>query len=409
MHILRNIFLFVFIAMLYSCKENSNAQVNPQSTDLAPVETYPPHTDFEPAFEGQTRAPGMQTEAELAIEVIAESIGRPWGITHLPDGRLLITDKFGFMQIFETNGNLISKVTGFPIVDTDGQGGLLDVTLDPNFETNRMLYWSYSEPYQEGNLTSIAKGRLAEDEKTIDNTEVIFRAEPAYKGRLHYGSRLLFDEEGYLFVSTGERSDKETRMQAQDLDSGYGKVFRMTTDGNPAPNNPFISDTSAIPQIYSYGHRNVQGLAIHPETQALWGGEFGPKGGDEINLIKPGKNYGWPIITYGLEYSGDAVGEGIAQKEGMEQPNYYWDPAISFSGITFYNGEISEWKNNLFLAGLAGSHIARLMLQDDKVVGEERLLADEGERFRDVHQGKDGKLYAITDSGKIYKIGAKQE
>lgn len=409
MHILRNIFLFVFIAMLYSCKENINAQVNPQSTDLDPVEAYPPHTDFEPAFEGQTRAPGMQTEAELAIEVIAESIGRPWGITHLPDGRLLITDKFGFMQIFETNGNLVSKVTGFPIVDTDGQGGLLDVTLDPNFETNRMLYWSYSEPYQEGNLTSIAKGRLAEDEKTIENTEVIFRAEPAYKGRLHYGSRLLFDEEGYLFVSTGERSDKETRMQAQDLDSGYGKIFRMTTDGNPAPNNPFISDTSAIPQIYSYGHRNVQGLAIHPETQALWGGEFGPKGGDEINLIKPGNNYGWPIITYGLEYSGDAVGEGIAQKEGMEQPNYYWDPAISFSGITFYNGEISEWKNNLFLAGLAGSHIARLMLQDDKVVGEERLLADEGERFRDVHQGKDGKLYAITDSGKIYKIGAKQE
>src|SRR5690554_493867 len=407
MHILRNVCLFVFIALLSSCKENSNAQVSAQTTD--PVETNPPHTDFKPAFEGQTRAPGMQTETGLDIDVIAESIGQTWGITHLPDGRLLITDKFGFMQIFDTDGNLISKITGFPAVDPDGQGGLLDVTLDPDFETNRMLYWTFSEPYQEGNLTSVAKGKLAGEEDTIENSEVIFRAEPAYNGRLHYGSRLLFDEDGYLFVSTGERSDKATRMQAQDLDSGYGKIFRMTTNGDPAPNNPFISNVEAVPQIYTYGHRNVQGLAIHPETKALWGGEFGPKGGDEINLIIPGKNYGWPIITYGLEYSGDAVGEGIAQKEGMEQPNYYWDPAISFSGITFYNGEISEWKNNLFLACLAGSHIARLKIENDKVVGEERLLADEGERFRDVHQGKDGKLYAITDSGKIYKISTKDE
>lgn len=405
MYAIKNIFLLVFIAILSSCKENGNAQINSAASD--PVETNPANTNYKPAFEGQTRAPGMQTTTDLQIDVIATSIGRPWGITHLPDGRLLITDKNGFMQIFKADGTLESKITGFPTVDSDGQGGMLDVTLDPDFGTNRLLYWTFSEPYQDGNLTAVAKGRLADDEKSIENPEVIFRAEPAYKGRLHYGSRLLFDKDGYLFVSTGERSDRQTRMQAQDLDSGMGKILRMTSDGSPAPNNPFISNTSAVPQIYSYGHRNVQGLALHPETKELWGGEFGPRGGDEINLIKPGKNYGWPIITYGLEYSGDPVGEGITEKEGMEQPNYYWDPAISFSGITFYNGEITEWKNDLFLACLAGSHIARIKLEGDKVIGEERLLEDERERFRDVHQGKDGKLYAITDSGKIYKIEKK--
>ncbi|HLS10984.1 MAG TPA: PQQ-dependent sugar dehydrogenase [Flavobacteriaceae bacterium] len=407
MYITRNILLLVFITLLSSCKENnSKAQVNSESLD--PVETRSPNTDFEPAFKEQTRAPGMQTETDLQIDILAESIGRPWGITHLPDGRLLITDKSGFMQIFNTDGTLVNKITGFPEVDTDAQGGLLDVTLDPEFNTNRLLYWTFSEPYQEGNLTSVAKGRLADDEKAIENPEVIFRAEPAYPGILHYGSRILFDKDGYLFVSTGERSDKETRMQAQNLNSGMGKILRMTSDGSPAPNNPFISNPKAVPQIYSYGHRNVQGLSLHPETGELWAGEFGPRGGDEINLIKPGNNYGWPIITYGLEYSGEAVGEGIAQKEGLEQPNYYWDPSISFSGITFYNGEISEWKNDLFLACLAGNHIARIKLEGDKVVGEERLLDNEGERFRDVHQGKDGKLYAITDSGKIYKIGKKK-
>lgn len=407
MHTIRNILLLLLITLLFGCKENSSAQVGSQTT-TDPVETYPPNTHFEPAFKEQTRAPGIHTSTDLQVDIIAKSIGRPWGITHLPDGRLLITDKSGFMQLFETDGKLVSKITGFPTVDSEGQGGMLDVALDPNFETNRFLYWTFSEPHQNGNLTAVGKGRLSKNEKTIENTEVIFRAAPVYKGRLHYGSRLLFDQEGYLFVSTGERSDKETRMQAQDLNSGLGKIFRITNDGSPAPNNPFISIPSAMPQIYSYGHRNVQGLALHPETKVLWDAEFGPKGGDEINLIKPGKNYGWPIITYGLEYSGAAVGEGIAQKDGMEQPVYYWDPAISPSGITFYNGEISEWKNDLFLACLSGNHIARLKFNGDQVSGEERLLEQEKERFRDVHQGNDGKLYAITDSGKIYRISKKK-
>lgn len=391
----RNIYLLFVISILYGCKDTSKAQNKLPST--VPVESQAPHTSYQPAFENQTRAPGMQTKTELEVTVLAQDIGQPWGITHLPDGRLLITDKTGFMQIFQTDGNLVTKITGFPRVDSDGQGGLLDVVIDPDFENNRFIYWSFSEPYENGNLTAVGKGTLAENEKTIENPEIIFRAEPAYDGRLHYGSRLVFDKEGNLFFSTGERSDLETRPQAQDLNSGLGKIFRL----NVTKSNLGISS-------YSYGHRNVQGLAIQPETGELWASEFGPKGGDEINLIKEGKNYGWPTITYGLEYNGKTLGEGLTQKEGMEQPIYYWDPSVSPSGITFYNGEIAEWENNLFLACLSGQHIIRLAMEKDKVIGEERLLVNEGERFRDVHQGKEGKLFAITDSGKIYSIGEKK-
>ena len=259
-----------------------------------------------------------------------------------------------------------------------------------------------------GNLTAVAKGRLSDDERSIQHAQVIFRAEPAYDGDKHFGSRLVFDRDGYLFVSTGERSDLATRPQAQQLNSALGKVLRITTDGKPAPGNPFIGKENVLPEIYSYGHRNVQGLALHPETGELWESEMGPRGGDELNRIEPGKNYGWATITYGIEYSGEKVGEGITQKEGMEQPVYYWDPVLSPSGITFYSGKsIPEWKNNIFLAGLSSNHIARLILQNNRVTGEERLLADEHQRFRDVTQGKDDALYAITDEGRLYKIGKK--
>lgn len=390
----RNIFLLFTISILYGCKESGKAQTKSKTTTS--VESQSAHTNYQPAFKEQTRAPGLKTESEIQVKVLAKDIGRPWGITHLPDGRLLVTDKNGFMQIFKTDGSLVTKITGFPKVDFQGQGGMLDVVIDPDFEKNRILYWSFSEPYKEGNLTAVGKGKLSEDEKTIEKPEVIFRAEPAYDGKLHYGSRLVFDSEDDLFFSTGERSDMETRAQAQDLNSGLGKIFKLNVQ---KPN---------VDGSYSYGHRNVQGLAIHPETGELWASEFGPKGGDEINLIKEGKNYGWPIITYGLEYSGETLGKAITEKEGMEQPVYYWDPSVSPSGITFYNGEISEWKNNLFIACLSGQHIIRLVIEKDKVIGEERLLENEGERFRDVHQGENGILYAITDSGKIYKISEKR-
>lgn len=395
-----SIILLIAISVLSCSHTKKDLPIQPGD----PVETKPPNTDYKPAFPNQTRVAGVKTHTPIKVEVIAQNIGRPWGITHFPDGRLLITDKSGFMQVFTTEGELVNKVTGFPTVVNQGQGGLLDVTLDPEFITNRMVYWTFSEPYQNGNLTAVAKGRLADNEKTIKNPGVIFRATPSYNGNLHFGGRLAFDNNGYLFVSTGERSDLATRPQAQQLESGLGKILKITKEGNAAPGNPFLSLQNAMPEIYSYGHRNVQGLAFQPETNELWSSEFGPKGGDEINFIEKGKNYGWPIITYGLEYSGKKVGDGITQKEGLEQPVYYWDPVVSPSGITFYNGEIEEWKNNLFVACLSGQHIIRLVIQNHRIVGEERLLEKEGERFRDVHQGKDGKLYAITDSGKIYKI-----
>jgi len=312
------------------------------------------------------------------------------------------------MRIATTSGSLSAPITGVPKVNDAGQGGLLGLALDPNFSTNRMLYWTFSEETPEGNLTAVAKGKLSNDEKRIENATVIYRATPAYNGVLHYGGRILFDKTGNIIFSTGERSDLQTRPQAQWLNSSLGKIIRITTDGKPAPGNPFGSKTEARPELYSYGHRNVQSLALHPVTGDLWECEMGPQGGDELNLIKPGRNYGWPTITYGEEYSGKKVGEGLTQKEGMEQPIYYWDPVLSPSGMTFYSSDaMPEWKNNLFVCGLNSNHIARLVIENNKVVGEERLLADEGQRFRDIAQGNDGALYAVTDEGRLYRIARK--
>jgi glucose/arabinose dehydrogenase len=294
------------------------------------------------------------------------------------------------------------------VVNFRGQGGLLGITIDPAFSQNRMVYWVFSENLPDGNVTSVAKGKLAADEKSIENATVIYRATPAYKGTLHYGGRILFDKAGNIIISTGERSDLVTRPQSQQLNSGLGKVIRITKDGKPAAGNPFAGRADARPELYSYGHRNIQGLAMHPATGELWENEFGPRGGDEVNLVQPGKNYGWPTITYGIEYGGDKIGGSLTQQAGMEQPVYYWDPVVSPSGMTFYSGNaIPEWKNNLFITCLSGQHIARLVIRNNRVVGEERLLANEGQRFRDITQGKDGALYAVTDQGRLYRIGKK--
>lgn len=397
---------------LYSCSNGTTgAETNNNTVDsiYPAVETNAANTKYKPAFEGQTRIAGVKTTTPFEGVVLNTTLKSPWGIASLPDGRLLITEKEGTFRIATADGKVSEPITGLPKVDTNGQGGLLGLTIDPNFETNRMIYFVFSEPSAEGNLTAVGKGKLAADEKTVENVAVIYRATPKYKGKLHYGGRILFDKSGNLIVSTGERSDLATRPQAQDLKSGLGKIVRITTDGAPAAGNPFAGKADVRPEIYSYGHRNVQGLALHPETGDLWETEFGPRGGDELNRIEPGKNYGWPIITYGLEYSGEKIGEPIQQKEGLEQPVYYWDPVLSPSGITFYTGDaIPEWKNNLFISGLSSTHIARLVIKDNKVVGEERLLAKEGQRFRDITQGKDGALYAITDLGRLYKIDKKK-
>ncbi|HUH25366.1 MAG TPA: PQQ-dependent sugar dehydrogenase, partial [Flavobacterium sp.] len=391
----------ILIFSVFSCQDDTQVKTDDGLITGDPVETLPPNTNYKPVFIGQTRIGSVKTTTELKIEQIAQNIGRPWGIVSLPNGNLLITDKTGFMQIFTSDGNLVAKVNGFPTVDNGGQGGMLDVAIDPDFNVNRMIYWTFSEPFGNGNLTSVAKGRLSNNQQTIENPTVIFRAEPSYKGSLHYGGRIVFDEQGHLYVSTGERSDLVTRVQAQQLDSALGKILKMDKNGQAIADNPFVTTTNAKPQIFSYGHRNVQGLAIHPETKQLWNSEFGARGGDEINLIDSGKNYGWPVISYGLEYSGEKIGEGITQKEGMEQPVYYWDPSVSPSGIDFYTGNtIPEWHNNLFVGALSGQHIIRIVIKNNKIVGEERLLADQKERFRDVLASHSNQsLYAITDSG----------
>lgn len=388
-------------------RTQSSDNNNTDTTHLSPVETKSPNSDYKPAFDGQTRIGGIKTTTPYKVEKIAGSIGPVFGIVSMPDGRLMITIKSGYMEIHDANGMLVKKITGFPDVVFAGQGGLLDVAFDPNFASNKIMYWSYAEKYQDGSLTAVAKGQLNEAAGKVENVSVIFRATPATNSTLQYGSRLIFDKDGDLLVSVGEKSITSARVQAQQLDSYLGKIVRITKDGKPAPGNPFAGKAGAKPEIYSYGHRNPDGLDINPSTGQLWEAEFGPRGGDEINIIHPGKNYGWPVITYGIEYSGEKMGEGIQQKAGMEQPVYYWDPVISPGGICFYKGDaIPEWKNNLFVASLSGKHVDRLVIKDHKVVGEERLLTDKDQRFRDVTY-LNNMLFAITDNGDIYRVSKK--
>lgn len=406
--IITSSFVLLLSVYTYGCNNNAtNKNSATDTTNLPPVETKGANTKYKPAFKGQTRVPGVKTTTAYKVEKIAENIGRPWAVVPMPDGRLLITEKTGFMQIHNANGTLVKKITGFPDVESGGQGGMLDVALDPSFNSNKMIYWSFSEKYGSGNLMAVAKGKLNEATGKVDNPIVIFRATPALNSRLHFGSRLLFDKNENLLVSTGERSNMEGRVQAQLLSSGLGKIFRITKDGKPANGNPFLNKPNVMPEIFSYGIRNAQSLDIHPVTGELWEAEFGPRGGDELNIIRAGKDYGWPTITYGIEYGGGKVGSGIQQQAGMEQPVYYWDPVLSPGGMAFYKGNtIPEWKNNLFIGGLSSAHIARLVIVNNKVVGEERLLEDKKERFRDVAY-HNGMLYTVTDNGNLYRISKK--
>lgn len=389
-------------------KGNGNDNTNDDVEKYPPVETANPNTSYPPAFQGQTRIYGLKTKAELDVKILNQNLQRPWGMAALPNGNWLITQKNGSMVVLNADGSLKSTINGLPAVNSGGQGGLLGITLDPQFAQNRMVYWTFSEDVSGGTVTAVAKGMLAENESSINNATVIYRAMPAYQGLLHYGGRLAFDGSGSLLVSTGERSDLATRPSAQDKATGLGKILRITREGQAASGNPFANDANALPELYSYGHRNVQGLAYDAATNVLWEVEFGPRGGDEVNRVEAGKNYGWPTITYGIEYSGGVIGDGITQQAGMEQPVYYWDPVVSPSGTVIYNAEYhSEWKGNLLIACLSGQHIVRLRIQNGKAAGEERLLSGENQRFRDVAVGTDGKLYAITDQGRFYQVGKK--
>ncbi|MFC3210184.1 PQQ-dependent sugar dehydrogenase [Planomicrobium okeanokoites] len=375
------------------------------------AETEPKVTEFEPAFPEQTRAPAVETETELNEEVIVEGLGVTWGMVEFEPNRLLVTqrDAAELLIVNLEDGSVSEPITGTPEVNSEDQGGLLDVTVAPDFDESRMVFLTFSQDIEGGTVTAVGKGALSEDETSLENFEVIFQATPAYEGTLHYGGRIIFDDDGNLFLTTGERSDVESRDRAQDLDAYLGKVIHITQDGEPVESNPFVEDEDALDGIYSYGHRNIQGIDFNPETGDLWIVEFGPQAGDELNIVEPGNNYGWPVVSYGLEYSGEFVNEGISEHEaqGFIEPRYYWDPTSAPSGMSFYNNDaIPEWENNLFIGGLAPNYIVRVIIEGDTIVGEERLLTDEVQRFRDILVTEDGALIASTDGGLIYKISA---
>lgn len=375
------------------------------STSLSPVESNPPNTTFSPAFSGQTRINSVRTSTAFQGTVLTSALSSPWGLVSLPDGRLLVTQKAGAMCIVTTSGSVSTPITGFPAVNNSGQGGLLDLAIDPNFTSNRMVYWTYVRSVTGGTIISVAKGRLADNEATIDSPTVIYNSTTPATPTSNYGSRILFDATGNLLVTFGDRTSTDIRAQAQAVNSSIGKVIRITTNGTAAPGNPTFTQAGALPELYTMGHRNAQGMAIHPVTGDIWLSEHGPRGGDEINRLQPGANYGWPVISYGEEYSGQPVGASSTQQAGMEQPVYYWEPVVSPSGITFYTGNrVPEWQNNLFLCSLTQTHLIRLVIDNNRVTGEERLLADQNQRFRDIIQGMDGAMYAITDEGRLYRI-----
>ncbi len=360
-----------------------------------------------PAFEGQTRVPEVISNIQLQTQTVTSSLTSPWSLQFLPDGRLLVTERRGQLVIVTTDGDISEPISGVADVDSRGQGGLLDVSLAPDFASSRMVYWSYAEPRGNGeNATAVARARLSDDETSLENPEVIFRQQPAWNSNLHFGSRLVWDNDGLLYVTLGERSHEGPRQLAQDLNTHLGKVVRINPDGSVPASNPFVDTEGAQPEIWSYGHRNPQSAALHPQTGELWTVEHGPAGGDEINKPEAGKNYGWPTITYGVNYNGSPVGQGVTSQEGMEQPIYYWDPVIAPGGMAFYQGEMfPAWSGNLLISSMRPGGVVRIMLDGDRVVGEERLLPRMG-RVRDLTVADDGAIWLITDAGALVRVTA---
>lgn len=373
------------------------------------AETEAPNTEYKPLLPNQTRSPEPAQKAQVETSVFAKGLDSPWAMEFLPDGRVIVTEKAGKIRIVAKDGTPGQPVAGVPKVDARGQGGLLDIALSPSFPSDRLVYISYAEPREKGNGTTVAKAKLIESDgkARLDDLKVIFRQTPAYEGDKHFGSRLVFAGDGKLFVTVGERSDKGPRVQAQDLSSGLGKVFRIETDGSAPKDNPFVGGEKARPEIWSYGHRNVQSAALDGQGR-LWTVEHGPRGGDELNRPRPGLNYGWPVVTYGIEYSGEKIGDGATQAGGTVQPVYYWDPVIGPSGMAFYDKDLfPDWKGEFIIGGLVSTGLVVLKLDGDKVVTEERVPLDH--RVRDVRVGPDGAVYALTeDDGQIVKLTPKK-
>jgi glucose/arabinose dehydrogenase len=380
----------------------------------AGVDPRPPNAPSQtPAFAGQTRAPEKRLDVAFDVVTVVDGLQNPWSVAFLPGGRMLITERPGRLRVLGTDGTLSAPVTGLPAVDARGQGGLLDVAIDPAFAKNQTIYWSYAEPREGGvNNTAVARGTFVDGAAPrVDNVQVIYHQMPSLNSPLHFGSRLVFGRDGTLFVTQGDRSITEGRMQAQRMDGLLGKIVRLNTDGTIPKDNPFVGKDGVRPEIWSLGHRNIQSAALHPTTGELWEVEHGTRGGDEINIARKGKDYGWPTIAYGIEYRGGPITGGITAQEGMEQPLYYWDPVIGPSGMAFYTADaFPAWKGSLFIGGHATNDLVRLSLDGEKVVGEERLLKDRKARIRDVRQGPDGALYLLTDaaSAQLLKLVPKK-
>lgn len=365
--------------------------------------------------------PGPPIAVGVGVTELNTSLSGPWGLAFLPDGRALVTEKGGRLKLLSATGTVQGEVTGIPAVVTDGQGGLLDVAIDPAFSANRRIYLSFSER-DSGNATlngtAVARAVLDLATRSLSNLTVIYRQTPKVASTGHFGSRLVFDRNGHLFVTLGDRQLNGERGFAQDLTRGHGKVVRITVDGNTAPGNPTWSTAGAQPEIWSLGHRNPQGAAVHPDTGELWISEHGPQGGDEINRVLAGRNYGWPLVSRGQEY-GTTTPVGTTTMAGMEDPVWVWDTltgdpwsgtgqksSIAPAGMTFYSSTaVPQWQGNLFVTALAGTALWRLTLSGNVVTAQERLLASRGERMRDVDQGPDGALYILTDNGKLLRYG----
>ena len=385
--------------------------------ECVPVESRSPNADRQqPAFEGQTRACSVTAGVEFELTVIATGLEHPWAVEPLPDGDFLVTERPGRMRIVSSGGRLSPPIAGIPGVYARSQGGLLDVALSPEFAADRTIFWSYAELRDGGNATSVARGVLSEDGSRVDDVRVILRSGPPASSGIHFGSRLAFGPDGMLYVTLGERGSG--RPQAQEMDSHLGKILRIAPDGSVPADNPFVGQNGTRPEIWTRGHRNVQASTFDPDGR-LWTIEHGPRGGDELNLIEPGVNYGWPIQSYGEEYSGRGIRGSRTQRTGIRQPVYYWDPVIAPSGAQWYSGDaFPGWRGSLFVGALKEERLVRLELAPDtasgpasaggwRVTGEEHLLVDRGQRVRDVRQGPDGALYVVTDEdrGELWRLG----
>lgn len=395
--------LFALLVSSAACEKKASGPG--QQTPGRPVETQSANaTNQKPAFEGQTRAPFRTADVAFDVRVAARGLEHPWSVAFLPDGRYLVTERPGRLRIVAQDGELSAPLVGVPKVFAEDQGGLLDVALSPRFVQDGLVYFTFAEPREGGNGTALARARLALDgtprRHQLEDVRVIWRMTPTLDSSKHFGSRIVFAPDGNLFVTLGERSILPGRRQAQRLDSAFGKIVRLSPDGSAAPDNPFVGKADSLPEIWSFGHRNIQSAVLHPKTKELWVVDHGARGGDEINIARRGHDYGWPTISYGIEYRGDKIGDGLTQKEGMDQPLYYWDPVIAPSGAAFYDADVfPAWKRSLFVGALAGKHLARLTLDGERVVGEERLLVDRA-RVRDVRVGPNGTLFVLTDEDK---------